>query len=75
MKREISQWNPSRWSMAKLRIYTRDVKRHAILSCTDILGPYDGALAGAELLARLQELRSAVLLRAAGIKTIGDGGA
>jgi hypothetical protein len=75
MRKEIAQWNPSHWSIRKLRIYTRDVRRHAILACTDLVGPYNGAVIGAELLGKLQEIRSSALLRAAGIKTLSDGGA
>jgi len=75
MRKEITQWAPSRWKSAKINRFMKHVRREAVLAMTGLVGPYDGALLGAELLALLNDLRSSALLRLAGVKTLGDGGA
>ena len=75
MRKEITQWVPSRWTSRKLSRFLKHAIREAMLATTDLIGPYEGALIGAELLAKLKDIRSAALLRLAGVKTLGDGGA
>ncbi len=74
MRKEIIQWAPSRWTSRKLSRFMKHVLREAVLATTDLVGPYEGALIGAEVLAQLKDIRSAALLRLAGVKTIGQGG-
>jgi len=52
----------------------KHVLREAVLATTDLVGSYEGALIGAQVLAQLKDIRSAALLRLAGVKTIGQGG-
>jgi len=74
MRKEIAQWNPSHWTDTKLRRFLKHVRRESVLAMSDLVGPYQAGLLGAELLARLYDLQNAALLAAAGVKTLGDGG-
>ncbi len=74
MRKEIPQWNPSRWSFERARRYRNHVMDYTILFLQDMLGNYDGTLAFAELRGELADAESARLFAAARVKTIGQGG-
>lgn len=69
---ESKQWAPSRWSPEKIRLYSRDVHRHALAALTLLHGVFDGNLMMGELLAEYASFQSMLELSRMGVQTIGD---
>ncbi len=72
MKNEAPLWNPAHWSHEKVRRYTRRVFRRAAADCEYLLGPHQGRLEIAMMMASLLSAESLAALRAAGVPVIGD---
>lgn len=72
MSCESKKWAPSRIRGEKLRRYLTHVYRAAFRECDYFLGPHDGRIVSALLLARRDEHVSRTMLGDLGVKTIGE---
>jgi len=69
--KEEARWYPAHWKEGRLASFLRHTYKQAKWACCDILGPHDGMILAAQLQAEQNDMKSAALLRAAGVKTIG----
>lgn len=69
---ESKQWAPSRWKPAKLSRYLLHVKKSCVESVVQILGKHEGGIIAAQVNAVYREQKSVAMLRALGVKLIGD---
>ena len=72
MAKESLNWNPSRWSDHKVRLYTKHVLRHARHSAEEIYGPHNGRLVAAQMFAEIAGGHSRAMLHQRGVKTLGE---
>ena len=68
---EEKRWNPAHWKSGRLKSFLLHTYKHAKWACCEIVGPHDGRILVAQLQAEQNDRKSAALLRAAGVQTIG----
>jgi hypothetical protein len=71
-EKESAQWKPGKWGERKIREFSLHVHKRSIVACADILGPHEGNILAAKLVAEHDERLSVLLLHAKGVKLIGD---
>lgn len=70
--KESGRWKPANWKPATLSNHLRGIQKAFVQGCEDIVGPHNGRILAAEFKARLDETKSAAMLKALGVKTLGD---
>lgn len=70
--KESGHWKPANWKPATLSNHLRGITKAFVKGCEDMVGPHNGRIQVAEFKARLDEAKSAAMLKAMGVKTLGD---
>jgi hypothetical protein len=70
--KEKGNWKPSHWKPGKLARYILHVRKQAIWAACQIVGPHEGNKIAAQLTAEYNERKSVAILKAKGVRLLGD---
>jgi hypothetical protein len=70
--KESAPWIPSRWSPERIARFMSHVQKFALRQLNESLGPHNGGVIGAQVVAEFKAIISRAALRSRGVKLIGD---